>query len=92
MMRSSAEQLRRLYRKEPSSSYRIYKHSGWYDGILDGMRRVTDRFGVDEEAFKEIILDIIDSAGKKETNREQTLEDGFDRKQGYEAFKNRVTS
>lgn len=92
MMSSAAERLRRLYREEPSASHRIYRHSSWYSGILDGMQKVTQEYGVDKDAFKENVMELVSEAGEEETNREKTLEQGFDRKQGYEAFKQRVSS
>ncbi|QSX00888.1 hypothetical protein [Haloterrigena alkaliphila] len=90
MMGQAVEQLRELYRLEPSSNFRIYKNSSFYRDLLDGLSQFSRQHGVDNEAFESMILDKMTKAGKKEINRERTLREGFDHSVGYESFCERI--
>ena len=90
MMREAVESLRDLYRQEPSSKYRIYEQSTFYSDLLQGLNKTTEQNGVDLQAFKQQILELMEKAGRTETTRESTLRTGFERSEGYESFRERV--
>mgnify|MGYP000117917382 CR=1 FL=1 len=90
MMRESVERLRQIYRKEPSSKYRIYKETTFYSDLLQGLSKLTAEHGLDTDRYNQQILDLMEIAAKRETTREDTLRKEFERQEGYEAFRSRM--
>lgn len=51
------------------------------------MEQMTTNYGVNLDAFNRIIFNLMEDMGQEETSREHILRKKFERKDGYEALR-----
>ncbi|WP_226039077.1 hypothetical protein [Natrinema sp. DC36] len=77
MLEEGMGRLSYLYRREPSATYRIWKHTNWYQEMINGLIDFSEEYTNDKDLFKKDILETLENIGHKKTSTEEKIRDGL---------------